>query len=189
MTGASIEEVNRLLYISLWQNIEQEQLQNRGGAGECTYLGSCLPKDFSLSRQGMHSQVHGSRSYVGMVEPPPSCPSGSREHRLEVKAGITFKKPTPSGLLLPARFHLLSALQHSKAVNGEPVKNILECSNSNTRPVTGNGFEAAIQVNLWQMGTRVVPETGPLWERERACLGETGKRQREPRKWMLYVGE
>lgn len=163
MTGASIEEVNRLLYISLWQNIEQKQLQNRGAAGECTYLGSCLPKDFSLSWQGMHSQVHGSRSYVGMVEPPPSCPPGSREHRLEAKAGITFKRPTPSGLLLPARLHPLSALQHSKAVNREPVKNIPD-SNLNTRPVTRNGFEAAGQVNLWQMGTRVVPETGPLWE-------------------------
>lgn len=135
----------------------------------CAYLGSRLQKDFSLYWQGGHSQVHGSRSYVGVVKPPPSCPPGSREHRLEAKAGITFKKPTPSGLLLPARLHPLSSPQHSKAVKHEPVKNIPD-SNSSTRPVTGKGFETAIQVNLWQM-TRVVPETGPQpWERRRAWV-------------------
>lgn len=57
----------------------------------------------------------------------------------------------------------------SKAVKHEPVKNIPD-SNLNTRPVTGKGFETAIQVNLWQM-TRMAPETGPQpWERERAWV-------------------
>lgn len=64
-----------------------------------------------------NAQVHGSRSYVGVVEPPPSCPPGSGEHRLEAKAGITFKKPTPTGLLLPARLHPPSAPHFQKQWN------------------------------------------------------------------------